>query len=151
MGLTRESHNFSSGILWLKNPGATALLFSSGRIVMTGCCSEEDCQVAAAKYIQILSSYIPSLPWKKIDLKVLFLHACAFIFDCVLQIQNVVCSGNIVSTFVCVVPRVPTACTEQGFLIDLHGLQQEFPRAVNLDLHLFPGHVIFCVVFHGRQ
>lgn len=69
-GAAAVSHNFSSGILWLKDPAATALLFSSGRIVMTGCCSEEDCQLAAAKYVEILSTYLPSLPWRKIDLKV---------------------------------------------------------------------------------
>jgi len=72
------SHNFSSAIIWLKSPAATALLFSSGRVVMTGCCSKEDCEFAANKYIKILSHYIPQLPWKLMDLKV----------------QNVVCSAN---------------------------------------------------------
>ena len=71
-------HNFSSGIIWLKKPAATALLFSSGRVVMTGCCSQRDCEYAAEKYIEILRHYIPELPWSLLDLKV----------------QNVVCSAN---------------------------------------------------------
>lgn len=67
-----------SAIIWLKKPAATALLFSSGRVVMTGCCSKEDCEYAANKYVEILNQYIPQLPWKLMDLKV----------------QNVVCSAN---------------------------------------------------------
>ena len=77
-GAAAISHNFSSGIIWLKEPAATALLFSSGRVVMTGCCSQHDCEYAAHKYIEILRHYIPALPWSLLDLKV----------------QNVVCSAN---------------------------------------------------------
>ena len=45
---------------------------------MTGCCSQQDCEYAASKYIEILHYYIPSLPWALLDLRV----------------QNVVCSAN---------------------------------------------------------
>jgi len=62
----------------LQKPAATALLFSSGRVVMTGCCSQQDCEYAASKYVDILHHYIPSLPWELLDLRV----------------QNVVCSAN---------------------------------------------------------
>ena len=45
---------------------------------MTGCCSQQDCEYAARKYIDILRFYIPALDWSLLDLKV----------------QNVVCSAN---------------------------------------------------------
>lgn len=57
------------------------------------------------------------------------------------QVQNVVCSGNSVRFSALFNTPHTHYKIVQGFLIDLHGLQKEFPRAVNLDLHLFPGFV----------
>ena len=38
----------------LRNPKTTALIFSSGKIVVTGAKSEQDCQIASRKYTKII-------------------------------------------------------------------------------------------------
>jgi len=117
-GAAAVAHNFSSGICWLRWPSSTALVFSSGRVVMTGCQSAEECKLAATMYVSILKSHIPDLPWQLLEWKV---HTTAISLDIYvvsrdLQVQNVVCSGA------------------TGFLIDLAKLQALYPSACNLDV-----------------
>ena len=77
-GAAAVTANFSSGICWLRYPTATALIFSSGRVVMTGCTSSSGCRLAADTYIDILQRNLRDMPFQLYDFRV----------------QNVVCSAS---------------------------------------------------------
>jgi transcription initiation factor TFIID TATA-box-binding protein len=47
-------NRFAAVIMRLRNPKTTGLIFSSGKMVITGARSEEECQLASRKYARII-------------------------------------------------------------------------------------------------
>jgi transcription initiation factor TFIID TATA-box-binding protein len=47
-------NRFAAVIMRLRNPKTTGLIFSSGKMVITGARSEEECQLASRKYAKII-------------------------------------------------------------------------------------------------
>lgn len=47
-------NRFAAVIMRLRNPKTTGLIFSSGKMVITGAKSEEECQLASRKYAKII-------------------------------------------------------------------------------------------------
>lgn len=47
-------NRFAAVIMRLRNPKTTGLIFSSGKMVITGAKSEEDCRLASRKYARII-------------------------------------------------------------------------------------------------
>ena len=47
-------NRFAAVIMRLRNPKTTGLIFSSGKMVITGARSEEECELASRKYARII-------------------------------------------------------------------------------------------------
>lgn len=100
---------FSAVIMRIRSPRATALIFNSGKLVVTGCKSESDCKYSARKFLRIL---------QKLQLQYYSYSTIKFIQY---KIENMV------------------ATVDVKFSIRLEGLAYEHDDYCSFEPELFPG------------